>query len=222
MICVECGGRTCITCDIIWHPSETCADIAARRAETQAADEIAATRYLTTNVKLCPRCNVRGEKVSGCDHMTCKSQACDWFLGLCLPVPLQQGPQCHYQYCWLCLVDYSEIRRHGNTGHQDDCRYHSNNLPRAPEPAARMTAQAATAAAVIGAPRAAALRVEAARGQAVRDPTVANRATEGQATAGGVDQAQGNISRGAEDGMAVRRGRAYQGALIGSLQRYTY
>ena len=73
MICVECRGRTCITCDIIWHPSETCADNAARRAEAQRAEEAAVTLYLTNNVKLCPRCNARGEKVSGCDHMTCKN-----------------------------------------------------------------------------------------------------------------------------------------------------
>lgn len=73
MICVACRGRTCINCDIIWHPSETCASVAARRAEAQGAEEVAAMQYLTTKVKLCPRCNVRGEKVDGCDHMECKS-----------------------------------------------------------------------------------------------------------------------------------------------------
>ena len=72
MICVACGGRTCITCDIIWHPSETCADVVANRAKARGAEEAAATQYLTTKVKICPQCNVRGEKVSGCDHMTCK------------------------------------------------------------------------------------------------------------------------------------------------------
>lgn len=72
MICVACKGRTCLTCDNVWHPSETCANVAARRAEAQAA-EIADMHYLTTKVKLCPRCNVRGEKEEGCDHMICKS-----------------------------------------------------------------------------------------------------------------------------------------------------
>lgn len=74
MICVACRGRTCITCDIIWHPSETCANVAARRAEARGAEEAAAMEYLTTRVKLCPRCNVRGEKVDGCDHMECKNE----------------------------------------------------------------------------------------------------------------------------------------------------
>ncbi len=73
MICQECHGRTCITCDTIWHPDVSCADVAARHAEAQRVEEAAATEYLTTNVKLCPRCNVRGEKVSGCDHMTCRT-----------------------------------------------------------------------------------------------------------------------------------------------------
>ena len=77
MICVACGGRTCVTCDIIWHSSETCADVAARRAKGRGAEEAAAAEYLTTNVKLCPRCDIRGEKVSGCDHITCKSYSCD-------------------------------------------------------------------------------------------------------------------------------------------------
>ena len=72
MSCVACGGRTCISCDIIWHPSETCDDVVARRAEAHA-EEIAASQYLATNVKLCPGCNVRGQKVVGCDHMTCET-----------------------------------------------------------------------------------------------------------------------------------------------------
>lgn len=112
MICVACKGRTCITCDTIWHPSETCQEIAAIRAKARDAEAAATTKYLTKNVKECPRCNVRGEKASGCDHMTC--------------------PRCKVQYCWLCLADYREIGRIGNTAHQKDCRHHSNNLPNVP------------------------------------------------------------------------------------------
>ena len=130
MICVECKGRTCITCDTIWHPSETCQEIAARRAEAREAEAAATTKYLTENVKVCPRCNVPGEKVSGCDHMTCKIQYC--YCSLCLSLSL--GPRCKVQYCWLCFADYREIRRIGNTAHQQVCRYHSDRLPNAANP----------------------------------------------------------------------------------------
>ena len=43
------------------------------------------------------------------------------------------GPRCRHQYCWLCFVDYREVRRDGNSSHRGDCLYHSNNLPPAPE-----------------------------------------------------------------------------------------
>lgn len=79
IICQECQGRTCITCDIIWYPDVSCADIAVMRQEERDAreqEENAASSYLDANSKLCPNCQVRGEKVSGCDHMTCESAVC--------------------------------------------------------------------------------------------------------------------------------------------------
>lgn len=72
MICRECHGRTCFTCDIEWHPDISCADIAARRAEAKGVEEAAAEIYLASKSKLCPKCKVRGAKVAGCDHMTCE------------------------------------------------------------------------------------------------------------------------------------------------------
>ena len=180
MICMECRGRTCITCDIIWHPSETCADIAARRAEAQRVEEAAASQYLTTNVKLCPRCNVRGEKVSGCDHMTCKTCSCHCNVCLCLRVSLPLGPQCHYQYCWICLVDFDEIRRHGNTGHQSDCRYHSNNLPGVPGHETLVAAQAATFAPTITNAQDAAPQIEDVEGETIEE--LVRRYTEARRT----------------------------------------
>lgn len=146
MICAECKRSTCITCDTIWHPSETCTGVAARRAEAQRLEEAAASQYLEAKIKLCPRCNVRGEKVSGCDHMTCKTCSYDFIPYLCLLVALPLGPQCQYQYCWICLVDFAEIRRHGNTGHHNHCRYHSDNLPSVPVHEAGLVPQAATVA----------------------------------------------------------------------------
>ena len=128
MICRDCGGRTCITCDIQWHPGVSCAEVVARRAQQQNEEETAAAEYLTTNSKLCPKCNIRGEKVEGCDHMACKT-----FRPCSEPFTndvLNTGPQCRHQYCWICLADFRDIRRHGNHMHDITCRYHTDNLPR--------------------------------------------------------------------------------------------
>lgn len=80
MICQECGGHTCINCDTIWHPEATCESMAKCREEeakvieaARAAEESAATQYLEGNSKLCPRCQVRGTKISGCDHIRCQT-----------------------------------------------------------------------------------------------------------------------------------------------------
>ena len=81
-------------------------------------------------------------------------------------------------------MDYADIRRHGNTGHQDHCRYHSNNLPGHPDREAWVAAQAGTAAPVVAATQAAAPQIEVA---------------EGQAIAGTVVQAQGTVNQGAEE-----------------------
>ena len=70
-------------------------------------------------------------------------------------------------------MDYAEIRRHGNTGHQSDCRYHSNNLPGAPGHETGVAAQAAAAAPTIAAPQGVAPLVEDVEGQAIRDRTMA-------------------------------------------------
>lgn len=74
MICQTCKGRTCINCDTLWHPGKTCveAEAARKRIETHSAEEVSAQEYLAVNSKLCPKCEVRGQKVEGCDHMRCK------------------------------------------------------------------------------------------------------------------------------------------------------
>lgn len=76
MICRDCEGRTCITCDIQGHPGFSCDEIAARRTRTDQrhdGEEAAAEQYLMKKTKLCPKCNIRVQKAGGCDHMSCKS-----------------------------------------------------------------------------------------------------------------------------------------------------
>ena len=48
--------------------------MAARRAAeiARSAEEQATQEYVASKAKRCPECEAPGEKVSGCDHMTCK------------------------------------------------------------------------------------------------------------------------------------------------------
>ena len=64
-------------------------------------------------------------------------------------------------------MDYDEIRLHGNAGHRNDCRYHSDNLPRAPEQEAWIAVQAAVAARAFTAPQVAAPQIEVAEDEEV-------------------------------------------------------
>ena len=77
IICRECGTRTCIACDALWHPDESCderraalvLDVAKDRRDTEAAKDQA---FLDTNCKYCPSCGRRSMKDGGCDHVMCK------------------------------------------------------------------------------------------------------------------------------------------------------
>lgn len=42
------------------------------------------------------------------------------------------GPRCKHEYCWICFVDYTRIRREGNAAHLTTCKYHTDNLPSTP------------------------------------------------------------------------------------------
>ena len=93
-------------------------------------------------------------------------------------MPLLSGPQCRYQYCWVCLADYAEIRRLGNTAHRNNCRYHSRNLPTVPRMFA--AARANTTVPAIAAPQAAAPLPGVAEDQAAQDSVVQDGDVEGQ------------------------------------------
>ena len=105
--CEACKTMTCVSCKALWHGGRTCKQEReeqkklAKAANKTAYD--ASEQHIKKNAKHCPKCKLPGEKVSGCDHMTC--------------------PHCKHQYCWICFVDYKTVLRGCNNVHLTTCKY---------------------------------------------------------------------------------------------------
>ncbi|CDW84403.1 ibr domain containing protein [Stylonychia lemnae] len=74
-ICEHCRYIFCGKCQIKWsrHIDKKCEDL----LEEELGDW-----FKNTDFQNCPKCRVRVEKVSGCNHMTCA--------------------QCSFKWCWIC------------------------------------------------------------------------------------------------------------------------
>lgn len=81
--CHACKSQFCVLCDHPWHRKETCnqyqqrlalAQIEDEKAKTLLEQESASKEALKQDTKICPGqgCGRRVQKVSGCDHVTCK------------------------------------------------------------------------------------------------------------------------------------------------------
>ncbi|KAK4617649.1 E3 ubiquitin-protein ligase [Fulvia fulva] len=96
--CRVCLVQYCMKCVVNWHDDETCEDYRARiRAETAGGDR-ATKKLLRREAKLCPRYKAWIQKISGCDHMTCK---------------------CGFEFCYVCLGAWDGFSR---GAHRPDCR----------------------------------------------------------------------------------------------------
>ena len=120
--CPHCNGKTCISCDAVWHTGLSCEHsklqsleeetaLTRQVREAREAEDQATKEYLDGETVRCPGCKVPGIKYEGCDHMTC--------------------PTCDFQYCWRCGADYVRILSEGNDVHGSACPYHTRNLPEA-------------------------------------------------------------------------------------------
>lgn len=71
IMCRDCEAKTCIECDALWHPEQSCEE---RRAATNSREDENAKgqEFVDTNCKRCPKCTLPGIKDGGCDHITCK------------------------------------------------------------------------------------------------------------------------------------------------------
>lgn len=71
--CQMCKYRYCVTCEAPMHEGETCEEFqntTARKAE-QVQQNAASEKRLGEISKPCPKCTMRLDKYTGCDHVTC-------------------------------------------------------------------------------------------------------------------------------------------------------
>ncbi|RIB26317.1 hypothetical protein C2G38_286493 [Gigaspora rosea] len=120
MTCNACGQKSCVVHGIpISDGCERCLQQQEERRKQEEQrqqeeedrkrrenEESASERYVT-KLKQCPKCLSRIEKNSGCDHMKCRR------------------PGCGYEFCWICMVDFNEIRSKGNRVHKVNCKYYA-------------------------------------------------------------------------------------------------
>ncbi|KAH7322118.1 hypothetical protein B0J17DRAFT_684276 [Rhizoctonia solani] len=118
VICDYCHERTCFVHHTPWHSNLTC-DQYSKYEENEASEE-----YIRIYMKRCPNteCKRPVEKIDGCDHMTC-----------------HRPGGCGHQFCWICLADYTSIRREGNHKHNPDCRHFVPITPNSDPDAIRST-----------------------------------------------------------------------------------
>jgi ariadne-1 len=85
----KCGNRFCFKCDEEAHDPVSCEQLQEWLDKCRNESETA--HWIIANTRKCPKCTVRIEKNSGCNHMICQS--------------------CKYEFCWVCMGDWAE---HGN------------------------------------------------------------------------------------------------------------
>lgn len=144
--CQACMVRSCLVHEGPWHEGQTCAEYDEHRTrsgrenegQTYAENSKARTRSERENLaseqaiqllaKNCPGCSRPIQKSGGCDHMKCmyliiSPEIVEYFLIINL-----LGTKCKHEFCWVCLVDYKDIRKYDNSHHKFDCSWHSNNM----------------------------------------------------------------------------------------------
>ena len=114
--CSDCNTTACLKCKTAYHPGlsheQNIQNIASRNSSAalnQRQEEQATKELIGKIAKPCPNthCGINVQKAGGCDHMTCRA--------------------CGQEFCWICLTDWRQIRRHGNRGHSRECTIHRRN-----------------------------------------------------------------------------------------------
>lgn len=79
--CLSCQKTYCSQCMLPHKKSISC----TRAQESNQLDQ-STSRWMQRYTKPCPRCKYGIQKISGCDHMTCRN--------------------CYYEFCWNCNAPY--------------------------------------------------------------------------------------------------------------------
>ncbi|PQE04907.1 RING finger protein [Rutstroemia sp. NJR-2017a BBW] len=92
MTCNSCGVKTCFTHKLPWHTGLTCTEYDEQQRQ-RLEQEAASVQFMqANNFKQCPnpKCGLRLDKISGCNHMTCRSYnsiLAVWFSFTCFSYP---------------------------------------------------------------------------------------------------------------------------------------
>ncbi|KAL0452078.1 UNVERIFIED_CONTAM: putative E3 ubiquitin-protein ligase ARI8 [Sesamum latifolium] len=86
-VACDCGYKFCWNCTQERHRPVECETV--DKWTKQNNSEAENTTWIITFTKQCPKCRRNIEKNQGCNHMTC-------------------GKPCGYEFCWLCLEDWTE------------------------------------------------------------------------------------------------------------------
>lgn len=79
LVCSVCSYEYCYYCAEPWHGETAC---------KEQSDQLLDAWAKENDVRYCPNCRFRVEKMKGCSHMACV--------------------QCQYQWCWLCGNQWSD------------------------------------------------------------------------------------------------------------------
>ena len=135
--CAACGHRMCTAHNPVvpFHENETCTQYNERikhgTAEREAQEkesrlrgeqeEASAAEVSKSSVE-CPGCGVHIQKLSGCDHMTCKRVSRP-FLFFKINANLQgRRVGCGFQFCYICRAPYNGTQGINSIGNVLDKR----------------------------------------------------------------------------------------------------
>jgi len=79
-VCTDCSFPFCLVCKKTWHGEFGWCSV--RHQGELSREERASEEYLKKHSTPCPTCNVRSQKIMGCNHMQCR--------------------QCKTHFCYLC------------------------------------------------------------------------------------------------------------------------